>query len=88
MSKIVLCVPLVTDVYFKLPDGIKSLEDERVEEYTIRGDLFLKLKGIDEEIIIEPMCESMTEDYREEDIVYMEEEDAPPDRDWETNHHE
>jgi hypothetical protein len=77
MSKTVLRIPLITDVYFKLPYGIKTLEDERVEEYYFRGDLFLKLKDMEEEIVIAPYNETLTEDYIEKDIAYMDEEDAP-----------
>jgi hypothetical protein len=54
MSKFV-AIPRCYDYYFKLPDGIETLEDKKVEMYIAKnGQLFLKLKGNDEQITIEP----------------------------------
>ena len=54
MSKFVV-IPNCRDYYFKLPDGIETLEDEKVEKYYVKYcDLHLKLKGNDEWFIIEP----------------------------------
>ena len=65
------------EYYFKLPDGIETLEDEKVEKYCVKYiDLHLKLKGNDELFIIEPTYTG-DEGYFEEKHEYYDEKDTP-----------
>ena len=67
------------DYYYKLPDGIETLEDEKVEKYVIKyGDLHLKLKDNDRWFTIEPTCGGDGGGYfADEDKEYLEEKDTP-----------
>ena len=78
MSKNFLSVPLAHRVYYKLPEGIKTLDDDRIEYYDFRYYLTLKLKDKEDEIEIEPCFESEENCYYEEDKVeYLDKEDVP-----------
>lgn len=78
MSKKFVRVPLAYDVYYKLPEGIKTLEDDRIEWFEFRYYLTIKLKDNDEEIEIKPSVEDEEGSYYEEDQVkYMDKEDVP-----------
>ena len=78
MSKNFLRVPLARNIYYKLPEGIKTLEDDRIEYYEFRYYLALKLKDNDEEIEIEPSSEYEEGSYYEKDKVeYLDKEDVP-----------
>ena len=77
MSKFVV-VQRCYDYYFKLPDGIETLEDEKVEKYFIKyGDLFLKLKDNDEWFRIEPTYSDDDGYFNHKDKEYCEEKDTP-----------
>ena len=76
MSKFVV-IPNCRDYYFKLPNEIETLEDEKVEKYYVKyGDLHLKLKGNDEWFIIEPTYTG-DEGWFEHEHEYYDEKDTP-----------
>ena len=78
MSKNFVSVPLSYRVYYKLPEGIKTLEDDRIEYYEFRYYLTLKLKDKEDEIEIEPSYEDEENYYYEKDKVeYLDKEDVP-----------
>jgi hypothetical protein len=78
MSKNFVSVPLTHKVYYKLPEGIKTLEDDRIEYYEFRYYLTLKLKDKEDEIEIEPSYEDEENCYYEKDKVeYIDKEDVP-----------
>jgi hypothetical protein len=78
MSKNFVSVPLSHEVYYKLPEGIKTLDDDRIEWFRFRYYLILKLKDNDEEIEIEPTFENEENCYYQEDKVeYLDKEDMP-----------
>ena len=78
MSKNFVSVPLAHNIYYKLPEGIKTLEDDRIEWFEFRYYLTLKLKDNDEEIEIEPSFEDEEGSYYQEDKVeYLDKEDVP-----------
>ena len=77
MSKFVVMMEC-REYYFKLPDGIETLEDEKVEEYYVKyGDLHLKLKCNDEWFIIEPTYTDDEGYYNDKDTQYYDERDTP-----------
>jgi len=77
MSKFVV-IAQCCDYYFKLPDGIETLEDEKVETHRIKyGDLFLKLKDNDEWFRIEPTYTDDEGYFDEEKYEYYDERDTP-----------
>jgi hypothetical protein len=78
MSKNFVRVPLAHDIYYKLPEGIKTLEDDRIEWFEFKYYLTLKLKDNDEVIEIEPSFEDEEGSYYQEDKVeYLDKEDMP-----------
>ena len=78
MSKNFVSVPLTHNIYYKLPEGIKTLEDDRIEWFEFKYYLTLKLKDNDEKIEIEPCCEDEEGSYYEEDKVeYVDKEEVP-----------
>ena len=78
MSENFVSVPLSHRIYYKLPEGIKTLEDDRIEWFEFKYYLALKLKDNDEEIEIEPSFEYEEGSYYEEDKVeYLDKEDVP-----------
>ena len=77
MSKFVVITESFEHCY-KLPDGIETLKDERVETHRIkRGDLFLKLKGNDKWFRIAPTYSDDEGYFDEEKYAYYNEKDTP-----------
>jgi hypothetical protein len=77
MSKFVV-MTRCHDYYYKLPDGIETLEDEKVEKYVLKyGDLFLKLKDNDEWFTIQPTYSDDEGFFTDKNKEYLEEKDTP-----------
>ena len=77
MSKFVV-ITECCDYYYKLPDGIETLEDEKVETHRVKnGDLRLKLKGNDEWFRIAPTYSDDEGYFDEEKYEYYDEKDTP-----------
>ena len=78
MPQTIVSVPLAHLIYYKLPKGIKNLQDDRIEWYKFNYYLNLKLKDTPEVLEIEPSIEDEEGSYYEEDQVeYPTKEDVP-----------
>tara|TARA_R110000868_G_scaffold380170_1_gene646154 strand:- start:667 stop:945 length:279 start_codon:yes stop_codon:yes gene_type:complete len=67
------------DYYFKLPYGIETLDDERVEHYAVKYEiLLLILKDNDKVFEIEPTYKEDDGQFREDkELEYYDEKDTP-----------
>ena len=78
MSAKFIVIQHCEDYYYKLPDDIKTLEDDRVERYIIyHNELIIKLKDNDERIIIAPTYSDDEGYFNYFDKEYCEEKDTP-----------
>jgi hypothetical protein len=78
MSNTFVSIPCSQRIYYKLPEGIETLEDDRIEWFDFRYYLTIKLKDNDEKIEIKPSIEDEENCYYEKDKVeYLDKEDVP-----------
>ena len=77
MSKFVIMTSR-RDYYYKLPYGIETLDDERVDEYTVKYEtLLLKLKDNDKVFEIDPTYKEDGEIIDDKELEYCDEEETP-----------
>ena len=66
------------DYYFKLPYGIETLDDERVDHYAVEHEiLLLILKDNDKVFEIEPTYKEDGEIIDDKELEYCDEEETP-----------
>ena len=77
MSKFVVMTSQ-RDYYYKLPYGIETLDDERVDYYGVKYEtLLLKLKDHDETLKIEPTYKDDFSVIDDKELEYCDEEETP-----------